>query len=127
MPKEELDNFIFPKISKEALDELPFGVYVINNKGILEFVNKEMVKISGVKEALEVEGQNILKIPTYKKYGLVEYIESGLKGEAFKIEGIKYVSHIGKKETIRSYWGIPIKDEDGKTIKLLCIIDDVYC
>ena len=119
------NQFILPEISKEVLDELPFGVYVINKDGKLEYVNKEMVKISGVKGEKDLEGQNILKIPTYKKYGLIEYIKRGLLGKPFKIEGIKYVSHVGKKESIRSYFGIPIKDSFGKVDKLLCIIEDV--
>lgn len=111
-------------ISKEALDKLPFGVYVINKDGIVKFFNKQMTKISGVKQAKEIEGQNVFKVPTYREYGLIEYIKKGLKGEPFKIEGIKYVSYIGKKESYRNYWGIPIKNKDGQVEKLLCLTED---
>lgn len=119
------EKFILPPLSREALDNLPFGVYIVNKQGIVEFFNKEMVNISGVKQAQEIEGQNVLKVPTYKKYGLDKYIKQGLKGEPFKIEGIKYVSYVGEKESIRSYWGIPIKNEQGKVVKLLCITEDI--
>ncbi|MFH0891885.1 MAG: histidine kinase dimerization/phosphoacceptor domain -containing protein [Candidatus Falkowbacteria bacterium] len=120
------DNiFILPAMSKEALNNLPFGAYIINKEGQVEFFNSEMVKISGVKEAGEIEGQNIREIPTYKEYGLLEYIEKGLSGESFRIEGIKYISFIGKKESFRSYYGIPVKNKDGETQKLLCIVEDI--
>lgn len=119
------NTFILPALSKEALNNLPFGAYVISPEGVVEFFNSEMVKISGVKEAEEIEGQNILEIPTYKEYGLLEFIKKGLAGESFRIEGIRYVSYIGKKESFRSYYGIPVKNEAGEVEKLLCIVEDV--
>jgi len=125
-PHPMLNNaFILPALSKEALNNLPFGAYIINQEGLVEFFNSEMVKISGVKEAVEIEGQNILEIPTYKEYGLLEFIKKGLAGESFRIEGIRYVSYIGKKESFRSYYGIPVKNEAGKVEKLLCIVEDI--
>ncbi|OGF27218.1 hypothetical protein A2331_03545 [Candidatus Falkowbacteria bacterium RIFOXYB2_FULL_34_18] len=116
---------VLPSISQEGLDNLPFGVYIIKKGGVVEFFNKEMAKISGVKNPKEVEGQNILEIPNYKKYGLDKYVKQGLEGKPFKLENIKYVSYIGKKRTYRSYYGIPIKNEKGDTIKLFCIVEDV--
>lgn len=122
---EKNEKFILPPLSREALNNLPFGVYIVNQEGIVEFFNKEMTKISGVKQAEEIEGQNVLEIPTYKKYGLDKYIKQGLGGEPFKIEGIKYVSYVGEKESIRSYWGIPVKNEQGEVVKLLLIAEDI--
>lgn len=111
-------------LSKEALDNLPFGTYVIDNEGIILFFNKEMTKISGVKEAEEIEGQNVFDVPSYQKYGLLEYIKRGLEGKPFRLKGIQYVSHVGKKESFRDYYGIPIKNEKGEVEKLLCIVED---
>ncbi len=116
---------ILPSISKESLDILPFGVYIINKKGIVEFLNTKMAKISGVKEVKKIEGQNVFEIPTYKKYGLIKYIKQGLSGKPFRVEGLKYISYVGKKESIRSYYGIPIKNKKGAVVKLLCIIEDI--
>lgn len=110
--------------SHEGLNNLPFGVYIVNKQGVIEFFNKEMAKISGVEDPKKIEGQNILEIPNYKKYGLDKYIKDGLEGKAFKLENIKYVSFIGKKRTYRSYYGIPINDEKGQH-KLFCIVEDV--
>ncbi len=111
-------------LSREALDNLPFGAYIIDKDGIILFFNKEMANISGVGEGKKVEGQNIFEVPSYKKFGLLEFIKRGLKGRPFRIKGIQYVSHVGKKESFRDYYGIPIKNEAGKVEKLLCIVED---
>ena len=70
MNKENKSMSILPSISHEGLNNLPFGVYIINKDGVVEFFNKEMAKISGVESPSKIEGQNILEIPNYKKYGL---------------------------------------------------------
>lgn len=124
-PNDKDNNFIFPAMPKEALDCLPFGVYVIGQDGIIEFFNAKMAEISGVDDPAKIVGQNVFKIPTYEQYGLARYMKRGLGGEPFKIEGIKYVSYLGKKESFRSYYGIPVKDENGEALKLLCICEDV--
>lgn len=111
-------------LSREALDNLPFGAYVIDKDGTILFFNKKMAEISGVEEGKRVEGQNVFKVPSYKKYGLLQFIERGLKGEPFQIKSIQYISHVGKKESFRDYYGIPIKDKQGKVEKLLCIVED---
>lgn len=118
-------QFILPEISREVLDSLPFGVYVINGDGAIEYFNPKMAEISGVRDAEEIVGQNVFKIPNYKKYKLDKYFASGLKGNPFRIESIKYVSYTGKKESVRHYNGIPVKDRKGKVQKLLCIVEDV--
>lgn len=116
---------ILSSISHDGLDNLPFGVYIVNGEGVIEFFNKEMAKISGVEDPKKIEGQNILEIPNYKKYGLDKYIKEGLRGKPFKLENIKYVSFVGKKRTYRSYYGIPVRDDKGEVSKLFCIVEDV--
>jgi len=111
-------------LSREALDNLPFGAYVIDRSGVILFFNKEMASISGVGEGKDVEGQNIHEVPAYEKFGLLKFIKRGLEGLPFRIKGIQYVSHVGKKESFRDYYGIPIKNENGQVEKLLCIVED---
>ena len=121
---KENNQFYLVSLSREALDNLPFGAYVIDKEGKILFFNKEMARISGVNDASSVEGQNVFEVPSYKKYGLLNYIDRGLKGDSFCLKGIQYVSHVGKKESFRDYYGIPIKDERGNVEKLLCIVED---
>jgi len=111
-------------LSREALDNLPFGAYVIDQDGIILFFNKEMARMSGVETAEKVEGQNVFDIPSYQKYGLLKYIKRGLEGKPFRLKGIQYISHVGKKESFRDYYGIPIKNEEGEVEKVLCIVED---
>ena len=124
MPTSEYQKALIG-LSREALDNLPFGAYVIDQAGIILFFNQEMAKISGVEEAKKIEGQNVFEIPTYQKYGLIEFIKQGLGGQPFTIKGIQYKSHVGKKESFRDYYGIPIKNDKGETEKLLCLVEDV--
>jgi PAS domain S-box-containing protein len=111
-------------LSREALDGLPIGAYVIDKDGTILFFNKVMVQISGVDAATKIEGQNVFEVPTYKKYGLLEFIQRGLEGKPFTIKGIQYVSHVGRRESYRDYYGIPIKNESGQVEKLLCLVED---
>jgi len=111
-------------LSREALDNLPFGSYIIDKNGKILFFNKEMARISGVDEGNLIEGQNVNDVPGYKKYGLLRFIQRGLKGKPFRVKGIQYVSHVGKKMSFRDYYGIPIKDEKGAVEHLLCIVED---
>lgn len=125
MSKEKDYQAIFLTMSKEALDNVPFGVYVIGQDGKIQFFNKEMVKISGAKDAKEIEGQNVYEVPSYEKFGLLRFIKRGLEGQPFRLKGIQYISHLGKKESFRDYYGIPIKNEKGEVEKLLCIVEDM--
>jgi len=122
----ENDNYqeTLINLSREALDNLPFGAYVINKDGAILFFNKEMSRISGVEDAGDIEGQNVYEVPSYKKYGLLSFVERGLAGKPFRVKGIQYISHVGKKESFRDYYGIPIKNEKGEVEKLLCIVED---
>jgi len=118
-------QFILPPISADILDNLPFGTYIIDKNGLIEYFNPEMVKMAGAKSAKEAIGLNVLTLPTYKKVGLTKYFKEGLKGKPFRIEAVKYTSYLGQKTTIRHYNGIPIKDEKGDVQKLLCIVEDI--
>ena len=107
------------------MDNLPFGAYVIDKTGKILFFNKEMTRISGVEDAAKIVGQNVLEVPSYKQYGLLELIKRGLTGTPFRVKGVRYVSHVGKRQSYRDYYGIPIKNEKGEVGKLLCIVEDV--
>ncbi len=118
-------NPILPPISKEVLDGLPFGAYIIGKDGIIEYFNRAMMKMAGEKYVNKIIGLNALKLPTYKKAGLTRHFREGLRGKPFRVEFVKYTSYTGKKTTFRHYDGIPVKDEKGHTQKLLCIVEDI--
>lgn len=110
------------KTKEEIIEKSPFGIYIVNEKGIVEYVNPAMLRICGAPYKKFI-GLNILKLSTYKKINLSKKIKEGLKGKSFKIGPIKYTSHLGRKTTIRNFIGIPI-EENGKR-KLIMIIEDI--
>ncbi|MBD3311539.1 MAG: PAS domain S-box protein [Candidatus Magasanikbacteria bacterium] len=123
--KKRSSKIVLPEIRKEVLEKLPFGAYVVDKKGKIEFFNRVMMKMAGTKRKKDVLGLNVLEIPTYKKAGLNKYIKAGLKGEPFFIEKIKYTSYTGNKTTHRNYHGIPIRNTKGEVEKLFLLVEDV--
>jgi len=125
MIDDKEEKIILPSISKEVFDNLPVGVCIFDDHGNIEYFNQEMLKISGLKSMDEVYKKNVFQIDNYEKYGLLKYFRVGLSGRPFSIDAIRYVSETGGKETYRSYQGIPIKNEEGRVLKLLCIVKNV--
>lgn len=123
--KKLLERIIAAKrINEEIVKKAPFGVYIINKKGILEYINPAMVRISGAPKKVLL-GLNVLRLPTYVKTGVAKKVREGLKGKAFSIGPIEYVSYYGKKRTIRKFIGIPLKNELGKVEKLMVFVEDL--
>ncbi len=108
--------------TRNILAKAPFGIYVVNENGIVEYVNPAMIKMAG-NEYIQFKSLNTFDLPTYREIGLSEKIKGGLKGKYFKMEAVEYTSHFGQKTTIRNFIGIPLKEE-GKH-KLLMIVEDV--
>lgn len=118
------DKYLIKGITKDILDRLPFGAYILNKKGTIIYFNPAMLRMAGSKSEKHVIGLNALKMPSYKKAGLTPYFKKGLRGTAFKLEAVKYISYTGKKTTYRNYQGIPLKNEKG-SIEMLLLVEDV--
>ncbi|MFO8016822.1 MAG: PAS domain-containing protein, partial [Candidatus Woesearchaeota archaeon] len=109
-------------IRLNIIREAPFGMYVVNQKGIIEYANAAMARISGVPKS-RLEGINTLTLPSYRRIGLSERIRKGLRGKPFSMGPVEYTSYYGKKRTIRKFKGIPLR-EDGVD-KLLVVMEDI--
>lgn len=110
------------KVNRDIVEKAPFGVYIINKEGIVEFVNKTMLDISGNRYE-DFIGLNMLKLPTYSKKEIDKKLKAGLNGDYFKVGPIEYESYIGKKTTVRNFYGIPLKEKGEK--KLIVIVEDI--
>lgn len=108
--------------TRYIIERAPFGIYIVNTKGYIDYVNPAMIRIAG-DEYEQFKNLNAFELPTYREIGLSQKIKSGLKGEYFKMEAVKYTSHFGRKTTIRNFIGIPLI-EDGER-KILMIVDDI--
>jgi len=104
------------------LEKVPFGVYVVNGDGAIDYVNPAMLKISG--DAYEqFKWLNIFELDTYKNIGLCEKIKSAFEGNHFVMNAIDYTSYFGKKRTIRNFSGTPLEEKDKK--KVLIFVEDI--
>jgi len=110
------------KTTQDITDNAPFGIYVIDETGKIEYINNAMLEISGATQE-QLIGKNLLNLPTYREIGLSERFQRGLKGEPFTMESVRYISYYGKKETIRNFIGIPLEQEGVR--KLLVIVEDI--
>jgi PAS domain S-box-containing protein len=108
--------------TRNILEKSPHAIYVVDNKGNIDYVNPAMVKISGT-ESEQFKELNVFDLPTYRELGISQKIKAGLKGKYFKMESVNYTSYYGHKTTIRNFIGIPLKEEGER--KLLMIIEDI--
>ncbi|MBU1705049.1 MAG: PAS domain S-box protein, partial [Nanoarchaeota archaeon] len=107
---------------RTILDNSPFGIYIINGQGSIEYVNPAMLKLSGDSYD-QFTRLNIFTLSTYKKTRLLKDIKGCLEGKPFFLGPVDYFSYYGKKKTIRNFSGIPII-EDGER-KALIFVDDI--
>ncbi len=112
------------KINEEIVKRAPFGVFVINRKGLIEYVNPAMLRIAGISKE-KFLGINVFKLPTYVKIGISKKIRKAFKGKAFSLGPIEYVSFYGRKRTVRKFIGLPLKNELGKIEKVMIFVEDL--
>jgi PAS domain S-box-containing protein len=106
-------------LTSEILKRSPFGIYVVNKEGKIEYVNPAMLEISGDDEE-DFLNLNVFELPTYKEPGITDSIRSTLNGKPFFIGPINYTSYFGRKNTIRYFTGIPFGED-----KALIFVEDV--
>jgi PAS domain S-box-containing protein len=108
--------------TRNILDKAPFGIYVVNTQGHIDYVNPAMLEIAG-DTYQQFKNINVIDLPTYQKLEISGKIRDGLKGKYFNMSGVKYKSYYGNKTTIRNFIGIPLKEKGER--KLLMIIEDI--
>jgi PAS domain S-box-containing protein len=110
-------------MTQEMLKYTPFGVWVVNQEGMVEYVNPAMVDISGDTYE-QLKETNIFKCDNYKKTDLCDKIETLFaKGESFFLNYVEFTSAYSKKSTLVNFYGIPLKEEN--TVKALLFTEDL--
>ncbi len=111
------------RMTRTILEKAPFGVYMVNEEGGIDYVNPAMLSISGASYE-EFRNLNVFELPTYKKAGISEKIKISLeKNQSFYLEAVEYISHFGKKFTVRNFTIVPVEEECKK--KVLIFVEDV--
>ena len=112
------------ELNKRIIEHLPIGIFIVNQAGVIEYVNQAMINISATPKEKMI-GFNLITSPTYQKIGLDTLIKKAIaEKKPFKTDIIKYESLFGKKETSRLFTGIPLLDTAGNFSKLLLTIND---
>ncbi len=115
----ELENAY--AMTRNILDKAPFGIYVTNKDGGIDYVNPKMLAISGYNKK-DFMAFNVYKLPGYVRTGISDHIRWVLGGKSFFIGPVDYVSMRGKK-TIRNFMGMPLEERGEK--KALVFVEDV--
>lgn len=107
---------------RDIIDNAPFGIFLVNEDGALEYVNPAMLTIAG-NTYEEFTSLNAFTLPSYEKIGLSEKIRRGIKGDYFQMNAVKFTPSLGHKTTIRNFTGIPLSESGMR--KVLLIVEDV--
>lgn len=109
--------------TRDILEKSPFGIYVVDDKGDIEYANPAMIDISGdtYEQFMCI---NVFNIPTFKQLGIDVKIKKIIEErQPFFMGGVSYTSYYGKKNTIRNFYGIPLEEEGSR--KALVFIEDI--
>ncbi len=109
-------------MNRFILEKAPLGIYLVNEKGRIDYVNPAMMNISGDTYE-QFKALNVFEIPTYKETGISQKIKAVLEGKSFFMEAVDYISYYSHKRTIRNITGIPFEEELEK--KALIFMEDV--
>ncbi|NTW22645.1 PAS domain S-box protein [Candidatus Falkowbacteria bacterium] len=112
-------------LNQKIIDSSPMGIFILNENGVVEYVNKKMIDISGSPKD-KLLGCNLLNNENYLRLGLSEKIMDAIhQGVSFETEPLKYRSLLGKKETYRIFSGTPIDSTVQDFKKILVTVRDV--
>lgn len=104
------------------LEKSPFGVLVVDDAGIVEYLNPAMTKLSG-EEKDNLMGTNLLYHEAYLKAGLSTKLHQALLGESFFLGPVEYFAPSSEKVRVKNFTGVPFK-ENGKN-KVAVFIEDI--
>ncbi|MBN2120550.1 MAG: PAS domain S-box protein [Candidatus Omnitrophica bacterium] len=106
----------------DILERSPFGIYLVNKEGGIEYVNPAMINISGCNHE-EFTSQNVFKSSGYKKADLTDKIKFALEGAVFFLGPVEYVWDGSNKSIVGNFTGIPL-EEEGK-FKVIIFVEDI--
>jgi len=109
-------------VLRNMLDKVPFGVYLINETGVIEFVNKAMLSING-DTYQQFTSLNIFELESYKMSGMDKLIRDGLAGKDSKLLAYHHTSYFAKKTTLRNMYIYPYQEE-GRP-KVIIFVEDI--
>lgn len=110
------------RITRDITEKAPFGIYIVNNKGNIEYANPAMAAISGDSPRW-FKNLNVFAMASYQTIGLAKKIKEALRGKHFRMQEVEFVHQLSNKRSIRNFVGIPLLEY--KTPKVLMIVEDI--
>jgi PAS domain S-box-containing protein len=107
---------------RDILERSPLGIYLVNRKGDIEYVNPAMINISGCTYE-QFKGLNVFKEPVYKRSGLAGKIRFALEGAVFFLGPVEYTWCGSNKSIVGNFTGIPLEDDADK--KVIIFVEDI--
>ncbi len=119
--EEVIKNFY--QMNRDILEKSPYGIFVVNKEGGIDFANPAMLEMCG-ETYEEFIRLNIHELQEYKKLGVTDKIISLLdEGKPFYEGHVKFTSFYGKKTTIRNFSGISLGASNKR--KALIFVEDI--
>lgn len=109
-------------LNESILDNAPFGIYVVNEKGGIDYVNEAMLRISGTPKDHFLH-LDMFRHEFYRAIGLSARIGEALDGKKFRMEKVRYTSSYAGKTTIRNFSGIPMDNKGKKSVMIF--VEDI--
>lgn len=111
----------------KILEESPFGVLVVDDAGMVEYINPAMIKLSG-EDKEDLMSTNLLYHEAYIRAGLSAKLHQALLGDSFFLGPVEYSplsqeNGSNDRVKVKNFTGVPFK-EDGKN-KVVVFIEDI--
>lgn len=110
------------KTTRRIIENAPFGIFIVSEKGNIDYVNPAMLKISDLSYEKFLH-LNVFDLPAAEKTGLLEKIKAGLRGEYFELDSVNYVWDLTGKSYIINFTGIPLEEEGAR--KVIIVVEDI--
>jgi PAS domain S-box-containing protein len=111
------------KLNRLLINVTPTGIVLINNDGIIEYVNKAAGNILG---STKTVGLNILEFDTVKKSNVFNGISNAIKGDYSEILGEHYTSFTTRSQKVLNFYISPVLDENTQDVShIILFIHDI--
>ncbi len=110
------------RATRALLERAPVGVIMVNEEGLVEYVNDALAHISGSDPAI-LRQINALDFPGFQENGISRNIKAGLSGIPFSMGPLEYTSRFSGKTMVLILTGIPLEEPEGR--KLVIYVEDV--
>ncbi|MCP4653023.1 MAG: PAS domain S-box protein [Candidatus Omnitrophica bacterium] len=111
------------RTTQNILKKSPFGIYIVNEVGGVDYINPAMVDISG-NTYEQISELNLFESAIYKELGLAEEVKRVLeKGDSFFFSNVRFPSAQSQKVVLGNLYGMPV-EEEGKR-KVLIFVEDI--